>query len=176
MSGDRSKIRFRNWFDVAAFLLLSTLVTIALLSKLLQFYSFQISDWDTGIYSNLLWNFAAWRQKSLYLIQLLKALAYLPLASWRSLVCAAPLVALNLSGRMATNFRGGFITTILRAYSWSLPQCMVLWWCFVQSTPHSKAGRAIAAYMVLALIALLLTEPAATQAISSLHGSWFGDE
>src|SRR5262249_39649685 len=55
-SAERPKIRFGNWFDVAVFLLLSALVIVALLAKLVQYYGFRIHDWDTGIYSNLVWN------------------------------------------------------------------------------------------------------------------------
>jgi len=38
-----------------------------------------------------------WQKKMVYLYRLVKPLAFLPLASWRSLLCAGPLVALNLS-------------------------------------------------------------------------------
>ena len=41
--------------------------------------------------------FAEWQRKAQYLYMLLEGLAFLPLASWRSLVCAFPLIALNLS-------------------------------------------------------------------------------
>ena len=56
MGAGRAKIGSWNRFNVAVFFILSTLMTIALLSKILQYYSFQISDLDTGIYSNVVWN------------------------------------------------------------------------------------------------------------------------
>src|SRR5215469_7840935 len=56
MGWEMAKVRSWNWFDVAVFFILSTLMIIALLTKILQYYSFQIADWDTGIYSNLVWN------------------------------------------------------------------------------------------------------------------------
>ena len=56
MARNGQKVRLGNWFDVAVFLLLSILVIVAFLSKLVQYYGFQIHDLDTGIYSNLVWN------------------------------------------------------------------------------------------------------------------------
>jgi uncharacterized membrane protein len=32
------------------------LVAVATLAKVMQFYTFRINDWDTGIYSNVIWN------------------------------------------------------------------------------------------------------------------------
>src|SRR5262245_38843992 len=59
----RMKAKGRNWFDIirrlAVLLLLSAFVTIAVLSKVIQYYSFRIGDWDTGIYSNVVWNLAS---------------------------------------------------------------------------------------------------------------------
>src|SRR5262249_5066479 len=56
----RMEAEGRNWFDiirrVAVLLLLSAFVTIAVLSKVIQYCSFRIDDWDTGIYSNVVWN------------------------------------------------------------------------------------------------------------------------
>jgi hypothetical protein len=54
---------------------------------------FQTGEW--GHYGR--WGpFAEWQGKVRYLCTLLGGLAFLPLASWRGLVCALPLIALNL--------------------------------------------------------------------------------
>src|SRR5262249_6576897 len=363
MNEEWSKIRFGNWFNVVVFLCLSALVTMALLSKLLSFYSFQISDGDTGIYSNLLWNlvngnwfysavlnrnhlgehfspiivvlapfyfaypsplwllgaqglavgatyvllyfiaikifcqakinfakplallfalwaffyppltnallfefhpstlatpllgaailallhscdralwvlvavlllskenaplavlslgcyawlmlsrprlgitlaavagasavlimgvvmplsrsehlhhysrlgpFALWRWKSLYLIQLLKALAYLPLASWRSLVCAAPLVSLNLSVAWLPQF-----SSELHYDDFASVFLLVAAMHGAAAVGSALKGRRVASYMFIALVAVLSTEQATHTAISSLFGYWFGDK
>ena len=52
--------------------------------------------------------FAEWEDKSVYLLALVKALAFLPLASWRSLICAAPLVGLNLSVAFPSQYSSSF--------------------------------------------------------------------
>lgn len=367
MGRERAKFRLENWFDVAIFLSLSTLVAISLLSKLVQYYGFRISDWDTGIYSNLLWNlvngnwfysgvlnrnhlgehfcpiivvfapffilypspvwllgaqglavgttyvllyfvgvkifceaktnfakplalvfaiwaffyrpltsallfefhpstlatpllaaavlallhnrdrvlwllvaflllskenaplavlglgcyawlvssrprlgitlgavacvsailimgvimplsrgdhwqhysrlapFAAWRSKSHYLVQLVQALAYLPLASWRCLVCAVPLVGLNLSVGYPAQFSRGWqyddfasVFLVVAAMHGAVVALRAVGSAF-------EGRRAIATYIFMALVALLLTEPRAS-AISSLQRSWPGDE
>src|SRR5437588_10556170 len=50
----------RNWLCIvrgtAVPLLLTALVTIAVLTKVIQYCGFLIDDWDTGIYSNVVWN------------------------------------------------------------------------------------------------------------------------
>src|SRR5262245_55777652 len=55
-------MRGRSWFDIlrahAVLLLLTVLVSTAVLSKVIQYYSFRIDDFDTGIYSNLIWHLA----------------------------------------------------------------------------------------------------------------------
>src|SRR5262245_34315143 len=51
-----AKRKLQTLFDAGAFLLLSTFVIVALISKVVQYYAFRIADWDTGIYSNVLWN------------------------------------------------------------------------------------------------------------------------
>jgi uncharacterized membrane protein len=51
---------------------------------------------------------AEWEDKSVYLLALVKALAFLPLASWRSLMCAAPLVGLNISVAFPSQYSSSY--------------------------------------------------------------------
>jgi uncharacterized membrane protein len=66
---------------------------------------FRTEQW--GHYSRLD-PFAEWADKSVYLLALVKALAFLPLASWRSLICAAPLVGLNLSVAFPSQYSSSY--------------------------------------------------------------------
>ena len=52
------KAKLRDPLDIVVLVVLVALVTGAALSKILQYYDFQIHDWDTGIYSNVVWNLA----------------------------------------------------------------------------------------------------------------------
>ena len=115
--------------------------------------------------------FASLRFKALYLVRLVKALAYLPLASWRSLVCAVPLVSLNLSVAYYPQFRCthyddfASVFLVVAAMHGAVVVLRAVGSAF-------KGWRAIATYIFLVLVALLLTEPTAS-AIFSLQGSWF---
>jgi uncharacterized membrane protein len=48
--------KFGNPINLIAFFVLSILVIGAVASKVIQYYAFRIHDWDTGIYSNVVWN------------------------------------------------------------------------------------------------------------------------
>ena len=116
--------------------------------------------------------FASLRFKALYSVQLVKALAYLPLASWRSLVCAVPLVGLNLSVAYYPQFSRcshyddfASVFLVVAAMHGAVVVLRAVGSAF-------KGWRAIATYIFLVLVALLLTEPTAS-AIFSLQGSWF---
>src|SRR5262249_51820242 len=56
MNPNSTEMRLEKWFDIAIFLVLSAFVIIAVLCKVAQYYGYLIRDWDTGIYSNLIWN------------------------------------------------------------------------------------------------------------------------
>jgi uncharacterized membrane protein len=78
---------------LAISLVVTAVVSAALIMGLVM-PLFQSGGWD---HYDRFGPFAEWRAKVSYLYKLVGALAFLPLASWRSLVCAGPLVALNLS-------------------------------------------------------------------------------
>jgi uncharacterized membrane protein len=132
---------------------------------------FRSDDW---VHYSRLGPFAEWQEKSAYLLALVKALAYLPLASWRSLMCAVPLVGLNLSVAFAPQFSTRFhyddfasVFLLVAAMHGAVVVLRVVDSAF-------KGWRAIAAYIFMALVALLLMEPVTRSAISSLQRSWFG--
>jgi len=116
--------------------------------------------------------FAAWPRKSLYLVQLVSALGYLPLASWRSLVCAMPLVGLNLSVAYYPQFSSWYqyddlasVFLIVAAMHGAVVVLRAVGSAF-------KGRHAIATYIFMALVALSLTE--LTASTISFIGSWFG--
>jgi uncharacterized membrane protein len=121
--------------------------------------------------------FAAWPVKSVYLVQLVTALGYLPLASWRSLVCAAPLVGLNLSVAYSPQFSSQFqyddLASVFLIVAAMHGAVVVL--RAVGST--FKGRHAIATYIFMALVALLVTAPAASKITSLrrfLYENWPG--
>jgi uncharacterized membrane protein len=55
-------VKIAGWqarcFNIVIVLSLSALLIYPVLYKVVQYYDFQIHDWDTGIYSNVIWNLA----------------------------------------------------------------------------------------------------------------------
>ena len=152
-----------------------TLAAVACVSAvLIMGVVMPLSRGDHWEHYNRLGPFASLRFKSFYLVQLVKALAYLPLASWRSLVCAVPLVSLNLSVTFYPQFSSRFhyddFTSIFLVVA-AMHGAVVVF----RAVGSVFNWRAIATYISMALVALLLTEPAAS-AIFSLQGSWFSHE
>jgi uncharacterized membrane protein len=143
--------------------------------------------------------FAEWEDKSVYLLALVKALAFLPLASWRSLICAAPLVGLNLSvvfpSQYSSSFQYDDFASVFLLVA-AMHGAVVVLRAFGSAF---KKRRAIAACVFMALVAIFLeqedwmphrvftallsVEPAPRSAItdvrsafSYLHRFWPSDE
>jgi uncharacterized membrane protein len=124
---------------------------------------FRSDHWE---HYNRLAPFAEWSKKTAYLLALVKPLAYLPLASWRSLICAVPLVGLNLSVAYTAQFSTAYqyndfvsVFLLVAAMHGAVVVLRAVGSVF-------EGWRAIAAYIFIALVALLLTEPDARSPVS----------
>ena len=118
--------------------------------------------------------FAEWTRKSHYLFMLVKGLAFLPLAGWRGLLCAAPLLALNLSVKFAPQFSSNFhyddfISVFLLV---SAMHGTVILFRGVDNV--FKSWRAVVAFAVVALVAIILVDPEASDALSYVQNTWPG--
>jgi hypothetical protein len=131
-----------------------------------------LSRTDNWSHYSRLGPFAEWQSKSRYLLRLVKGLAFLPLASWRSLMCAVPLVGLNLSVAFVRQFSGqrhddDFASVFLLVAA--MHGAVVV----VRAVGSVFRGRrAIAAYAVMALVAVVLTRSVTSSVISYLYLAW----
>jgi uncharacterized membrane protein len=134
-----------------------------------------LSRTDNWSHYSRLGPFAEWQSKSRYLLRLVKGLAFLPLASWRSLMCAVPLVALNLSVAYGSQFSSKYhyddfvsVFLLVAAMHGAVVVLRVVGSVF-------KGWRAITAYGVMALVAVVLTRSETFSAISYLYWAWPDD-
>ena len=61
MKSQTAEERHKQLLSFVTFGLLAFLFAIAVFSKVLQYFNFDIHDWDTGIYSNVAWNISQGR-------------------------------------------------------------------------------------------------------------------
>ena len=113
-----------------------------------------------------------WREKAVYLYRLVAGLAFLPLASWRSLLCAVPLVAVNLSvayhPQFSLNFHYddfGSVFLLVAAIHGAAALLNLI-------GANLKGRHAISAYLVMAIIAVILAGAERTSVISFLRSPW----
>jgi uncharacterized membrane protein len=119
-----------------------------------------------------------WPQKSFYLYELIRPLAFLPLAFWRALICALPLVALNLSVNFAGQFSAraqydDFASVFLLVAA--MHGAVVV---FRAVGSVLKGWRATVAYGVVALVAVLLAtlKEHDVYELSDLRAIWPGQK
>jgi uncharacterized membrane protein len=128
---------------------------------------FQSGEW--GHYGRL-GPFAEWHRKAQYLYALLKGLAFLPLASWRSLVCALPLVALNLSvaypAQFSLNYHYDDFASVF---------VLVAAMHGVVEIGSALQGWHVGFKYVVAIIAVILVQPPSTSALNYLLAHRPGD-
>jgi uncharacterized membrane protein len=135
-----------------------------------------LSRSDNWGHYNRLAPFTNWRYKPVYLLALVKGLAFLPLAAWRSLMCAVPLVGLNLSVGYAPQFSSmshydDFASVFLLV---AAMHGAVVVLRAVGST--LKSCRVIAAYTIMALVAGALAASETRSAMFYLNSAWPGDK
>src|SRR5262249_39006797 len=94
--------------------------------------------------------------------------------SWRSLMCALPLVSVNLSVVYAPQFSSSYHYDDF-ASVFLLVAAMHGTVAVLRAVDSAFKGRRLIAYAFIVLFALLLTEPT-RNAISFLQWSWFGDK
>ena len=116
-----------------------------------------------------------WQQKAAYLFTLVKGLAFLPLASWRSLVCAVPLVALNLAVAYTPQFSmsyqyDDFASVFLLV---AAMHGTVTGLALINST--LKGPHAAYAYVLGAAVALVLVVPATRSVVPAMRWFWPGE-
>jgi uncharacterized membrane protein len=147
-------------------------VSVALIMGVVMPLS-RTGDW--GHYSRLD-PFVEWQYKKGYLFTLVKGLAFLPLASWRSLTCAVPLVGLNLSVAYAPQYSTNLhyddfasVFLLVAAMHGAVVVLRALGRAF-------KGWQLTAAYAVVALGAILLARTETRSVIPYLISAWPGDK
>ena len=132
---------------------------------------FRTSAWEQ--YDRLA-PFADWHGKTIYLFALLEGLAFLPLASWRGLLCAIPPIALNLSVnasfQYSMNYHYDDFASVFLLVAAMHGAVVVL------GLVHSAFSglRVVAAYAVVVFVAVLLAKPQTHSAFDSIESSWPG--
>jgi uncharacterized membrane protein len=134
---------------------------------------FRSGDW--GHYGRL-GPLEDWRQKLDYVRTLVQALAFLPLASWRSLICAVPLIGLNLSVAYYPQFSTKLhyddfasVFLLVAAMHGAVVVLRIVGSAF-------KGWQVTATYAVIAAIAVLLAGLEARSAVAYLFRAWPGDK
>ncbi len=122
---------------------------------------FRTGDWQ---HYGRLGPFAEWQQKTIYLLGLVTALGFLPLLSWRSLMCAVPLIGLNLSVAYFPQFSMQFhyddfasVFLLVAAMHGAVVALRAI-------GSASKGWRAFSLFVVIGLVALLLVQLASPSA------------
>lgn len=130
---------------------------------------FQSDDW--GHY-NRLGPFSLMAEKAHYLLLLFKGLAFLPLAAWRCLASAVPLVALNLSvkygGQISMNFHYDDMASVFLLISAMHGLTVVV------NLMRSRwfGWRLTAALLSIAVVAVLLVRPEAQSPLPKFRVHW----
>lgn len=158
----------RVWLGVS--LLGLAVFSAAIIMKILMPF-FRTGVWE---HYDRLGPLSYWPEKAIYLYTLLKGLAFLPLGAWRSLICAVPLLALNLAVAYRPQFSikfhyDDFASVFLLV---AAMHGIVMVSALIESS--LKGRHATFARGLAVITALLLMAPEARNLVAEIGNSWPG--